>query len=211
MPVFRLADLTQIIQNKDYAKKFLQKMVKRGEIKKIKRDFYTLHEDPFLVSAFLSKPCYISTVSALYYHHLITQIPNEIFCFTTKRTGSVDFISKINFFHTKYFFGFKPERCKDFVIPIATPEKAIIDSMHIVPFSVFEEAFDEIEINTMVYYLKKIKKSSIVKRMGYLAERNGFSVYEKLKNFVNSKYIFLDPVAKKVGRKDKKWKVVVNG
>jgi len=211
VPVFGLADLTQIIQNKDYSKKFLRKMVKIGEIKRIKRDFYTLYDDPFLVSTFLVKPSYISSVSALYHHHLITQIPNDIFCFTTKQTGTIDFISKINFFNTNYFFGFKLEKYKNVAIPIATPEKAIIDSIRIVPFSVFEEDFDKIEMNIVIGYLKKIKKSSIVKRIGYLAERNGFSVYENLKKFVNNKYIFLDPLAKKSGEKDKKWRVIVNG
>jgi len=211
VPVFRLADLTQIVENREYAKKFLQRMVRQGKLQKIKRDSYTMHEDPFLVSTFLVKPSYISSVSALSFHRLITQIPKEVFCFTTKQSKVINFVSRINFVHTKYFFGFKPEKYEKFYIPIATPEKAIIDSIDIVPFSVFEEAFEKIDVELLVTYLKNIKKSSIVKRIGYLAGKNGFDIHEELKNFINNKYIFLDPLAKKNGKKDKKWKVIVNG
>ncbi len=211
VPVFGLADLAQIIQNRDYAKKYLQKMVRQGRIRKIKRDSYTLHDDPFLISTFLVKPSYVSSVSALSYHHIITQIPNEVFCFTTKRATRVDFVSRISFFHTKHFFGFVPERYMDFSIPVATPEKAIIDSIHTVPLSVFEEAFDMIDIDVMVDYLKRIKKSSIAKRIGYMAERRGFPVYERVRELLNNRYILLDPLAKRRGIRDKKWRLIVNG
>jgi predicted transcriptional regulator of viral defense system len=211
VPVFRLGDVSQIVENREYAKKFLQRMVRQGRLKKIKKDFYTIHEDPFLVSTFLIKPSYVSSVSALSFHHLITQIPKEVFCFTTKQSKTINFISGINFVHTKYFFGFKHVKHEKIYIPIATPEKAIIDSIGIVPFSVFDEAFEKIDIEQLIDYLKTIKKSSIVKRIGYLAEKNGFDVYEKLKKFINNKYIFLDPIAKRYGKKNKKWKVVVNG
>lgn len=211
MTVFRLADITQIIQNREYAKKFLRRMVREGKIKKVKRDFYTLYEDPFLVSTYLIKPSYISGVSALSFHHLITQIPKDVFCFTTKKKETIKFISEIRFFNTKYFFGFEMKEYGKFSIPIATPEKAIIDSIGITPVSVFEEAFEKIDTDTLTEYLKKIKKGSIVKRIGYLAEKKGFDIYEQLKKFVNNKYILLDPLAKRKGDSDKKWKVVVNG
>lgn len=210
VPVFKLADLTQIIQNKDYAKKFLRKAIERGYIKKIKRDFYTLHDDPLLVSTFLVKPSYISSVSALSYHRLITQIPNEIFCFTTKRAATIGFISKINFLHTRYFFGFRLEEYDKFHVPVATPEKAIIDSLGTFPVSVFEEALDNIDIDLMLSYLKKIRKSSVIKRIGYLAEKNGFHTYEKLKGFINNRYVFLDPLAKRKGERDRKWRIILN-
>ena len=80
-----------------------------------------------------------------------------------------------------------------------------------VPVSVFEEAFEDIETKTLIALLKKIKKGSVVKRIGYLAERNGLDVHEHLKKFLNNKYVLLDPLSKKTGNKNAKWKVVVNG
>jgi len=117
---------------------------------------------------------------------------------------------KINYFHSEYFFGFGKEKYGDFEVLIADPEKAIIDSFSIVPVSIFEEAFEDINENRMIDYLKRIKKSSIIKRVGYLMEKNGYNVYEKLKRYINYKYILLDPLASKKGKKNKRWGLIVN-
>jgi len=207
LPVFSLSDLNQVIENRGYAKKFLKRMCSQKKIFKIKKNFYTFYKDDLLVSTFLVKPSYISSASALSYYRLITQIPNEVFCATQKKSQK---IGKINFFHTNYFFGFKNEEYENFKIMIAEPEKAIIDSFSIIPVSIFEEAFEEINSDKMMEYLKKIKKSSIVKRVGYIMEKNGFDVYNELKNLINYKYINLDPLLKSKGRKDMKWKIIDN-
>src|SRR3989344_1823442 len=210
MPVFSLSDVNQIIENRDYAKKFLKRMLLNKKVFKIKKNSYTLHDDSFLVSNFLVKPSYISSISALSYHRLITQIPNEVFCMTSKNSSKIKFDNLINFFHTNYFFGFKEERYEDFKILIAEPEKAIIDSFFIVPVSIFDEALENIDAEKMINYLKKMGKGSIIKRVGYLMEERGIMVYDKLKRFINYKYIPLDPLLKRNGRKNKKWKIIIN-
>ena len=62
----------------------------------------------------------------------------------------------------------------------------------------------------MINYLKKMGKGSIIKRVGYLMEERGIMVYDKLKRFINYKYIPLDPLLKRNGRKNKKWKIIIN-
>jgi len=187
IPVFSLGDVNQIINNRNYAKEFIKRMYKKNKIFKIKKNVYSFYDDEFLISTYLNKPSYISSVSALSHYGLITQLPNKIFCATLKRSEK---INNINFFHTNYFFGFKKEEYAGFNIFIAEPEKAIIDSIGLFPVSVFEESFEEINVNKVLEYLKKIKKSNIVKRVGYLLEKNGFDVYDKLKENINYKYIF---------------------
>jgi len=210
LPVFSLSDVNQIINNRMYAKKFLSNILHQGKIFKIKRNAYTLHADSFLVSTFLVKPSYISSISALSYHKLITQIPKEIFCATSKHTKRFAFTEPIHFFHTKYFFGFAIVDYEQFSIPVADPEKAIIDSFSLVPVSLFEEAFENIDEQRMIEYLRKIKKSSIIKRVGYLLEKHGYKVYDTLKHLINYKYIPLDPLIKQKGAKDKKWGIIIN-
>ncbi len=210
MPVFSLADISQIVSSKEYAKKLLRRIVKSGAVFKIKRDLYSFYDDPFLASSFLLNPSYISSVSALSYHKLITQLPQNIFCFTPKQKKKFNFRTEILFFHTNYFLGFEMQKYENFILPIATPEKAIIDSLGIVPISVFEEAFEKINLERMLAYLKKIGKSCFAKRIGYLLEKNGFDAYDRLKKIINNKYILLDPTAKKQGKKDKKWKLIIN-
>ena len=62
----------------------------------------------------------------------------------------------------------------------------------------------------MIEYLKRIKKSSIIKRVGYLMEKNGYNSYDELKEYINYKYIVLEPLMKKMGKKDKKWGLIIN-
>lgn len=210
IPVFSLSDVSQIVSGKDYAKKILKKMNLRKEILKIRRDCYSFYDDPFLISTFLIKPSYISSASALSYHKLISQIPKDIYCLTIKRNSTIKFNGEIKFIHTKYFFGFEKANYEGFSLPIANPEKAIIDSLGLIPVSIFEEAIEKINIEKTLSYLNKIKKSSILKRMGFLLERNNFQVYEKLKKGINRRYIYLDPLAKKSGKKDRKWGLIIN-
>jgi len=47
--------------------------------------------------------------------------------------------------------------------------------------------------------------------MGFIAERNGFEIYEELKPFINNRYIFLDPLKARKGKKNKRWKLIENG
>lgn len=209
MPVFSLSDVNQVIGNRVYAKKFLKAQVEKGNISRIRRNIYTVHKDPFITSTFIIRPSYISSVSALSYHKLITQLPNRVFCATAKRSDTVDF-GKICFFHTNNFFGFSMEDYEGFKIAVADPEKAIIDSFSLVPVSVFEEAFDSVDREKMISYLRKIKKSSLIKRVGYLMEQAGFNAYEELKGMINYKYIGVDPMAELRGEKNTRWRLVIN-
>jgi predicted transcriptional regulator of viral defense system len=209
MPLFSLADVSQIVKSREYAKVVIRRMVKNEEVKRIKRDAYTFHEDPILVSTFLVKPSYVSSVSSLYLHKKITQIPNEVFCFTNNLPKKFFFVVPINFFHTDFFFGFELEKYGEFEILVATDEKAIIDSVGKVPLSVVEEAFEDLKIDRIIGYLKKIGKSSFAKRIGFLLERNGYDVYHELKGLIKGNYISLDPLIKSHKRKNRKWKVFI--
>jgi len=207
MPVFSLADVSQITKSKIYAKILISSLLKKGMVKKIKRDLYTLYDDPFLVATFIVRPSYISSISALSFYGDIPQLPNEIFCFTNKSPKTFHFIQTIRFFHTNFFFGFKEIEYKGFKILIADREKAIIDSIGKVPIYVFEEALEKINLEKMLDYVKRIGKRSLAKRIGYLLEKFGYDVYLDLKGFIDKKFVFLDPIVKGK-KKDKKWMVI---
>jgi predicted transcriptional regulator of viral defense system len=208
LPVFSLADVSQITKSRVYAKILLSSMLKKGRIKKIKRDLYTLHADPFLVATFIVKPSYISSISALSFYKDISQIPNEIFCFTTKPPKVFHFVQTIRFFHTKFFFGFEEKEYRGFKILIADREKAIIDSIGKIPIYVFEEALEKINTEKILGYVKRIGKKSLAKRIGYLLAKQGYDAYKEIKDLIDKKFVFLDPIAKGK-KKDEKWKVIV--
>jgi len=76
-----------------YAKFLASSLLKKGKIRKIKRDLYTLHDDAFLVATFIIRPSYISSISALSFYRDISQIPNEIFCITNTSSEVSHFTS----------------------------------------------------------------------------------------------------------------------
>ena len=209
VPAFSLADASQIIKNREYTKKALSRMAKSGRIMRIRKDLYTFHDDAFLISTFLLRPSYISGASALSYHHAISQIPNEVFCITAKPPKSYFFKENIQFHKTKFFFGFEMEEHLGFKVPVATIEKALIDSIGYVPVSLIEEAFGSVNVELMLEYLKKIKKSTTVKRIGYLLEVHGHDVFGALEKYLDKKYIPLDPLVKRKGERNKKWYIVI--
>ncbi len=210
VPVFSLSDVNQIVKNRAYSKKFIKRMAEGGKVFRIKRGLYTLYKDPLLVATFIKMPSYITGVSALSFHRAISQIPKDFFCFTLKQSSSLEFNGKLKYFKTRNFFGYNMEDYRNFKIPIADNEKAIIDSIGIIPLHVVEEAFEEIDENRMLSYLRKINKSEIVKRVGFLMERRGLEVYDKLKGHINYKYILLDPLGNKKGSRNKKWRLIIN-
>ena len=211
VPVFSLADASQIIESRLYAKKFLERMIRDGKIARVKRDCYTVHKDPFLLAPFIVSPSYITSVSALSFRGAITQMPKMVFCATSRRDKEIDFGQGIRCRHTNYFFGFAPEKYGEFSLQVATIEKAVIDSIGVVPLSVIEEAFREIGGEALLKQMARIRKGSVLKRIGFLADRNGIDLHRELKKYLNTRHILLDPLAGKKGEKNSKWKVIVNG
>lgn len=214
VPAFSLSDLSQLIPNRAYAKTVLARMLDGKKLMRVRKDLYTFHNDAFLIATFLLRPSYISGVSALSHRHAITQVPKEeVVCFTTKPTRRYFFVERIIFHHTKFFFGFEMGKYLGFDIPIATIEKALIDSVGHVPLSVVDEAFDDVNAERMLSYLGLIKKSSIVKRMGYLLEVHGHTdAFPMLKKYIDGKYIRLDPLSRSDvvgGKRNAKWKLVI--
>ncbi len=205
MPVFSLADISKITNSRSYAKKLIARLVRQETVKKIMRDAYTVHDDQFLIGPFIYMPSYISCASALQYYGLITQIPNAVFLMTKKRHKTITNNFNLIYHNTKNYFGFKIIDYKGIKLPIAEPEKAFIDSIGIHPIHLILESLEELNPEKLIFYAKKTKE---MKRIGYLLEKNNSSV--KTQKNISHKYIYLDPLGPKKGRKDKKWKLIVN-
>lgn len=208
MPIFSLADVSKITGSRDYSKKLLSRLIKKGVVKRIMRDKYSFHEkigDAFLMAPFLYSPSYISCASALSYYGLITQIPTSVFLMTSKRPKIIKTETTIIYHKTKHFFGFRQTELNGFKIPIAEPEKAFIDSIKIHPLHMIINVLSELDHKKLFSYAKKTNE---MKRVGYLLEKNNFEV--EIPKELSSKYIYLDPLGSKKGRKDKKWKLIVN-
>lgn len=129
--------------NEEYIHLIINNMVKKGEIKRITRGYYSYNDDPVL-SVFCFKPSYTGLQSALSIHNLWEQETIPIIITTKKVRQGVREINGANIMlrriSPKYFFGIGYIKENSFYIPVSDIEKTFID---------------------MVYYKQNIDKSLI--------------------------------------------------
>lgn len=135
-PVFGVNDLVQKNIPRDYAKKILHELFKSGKITRIERGKYTVLDDILIVATHLTEPCYVSMWSALSIQKLTNQVPFSVEIVTTRQR----FNRKIMFNNTPIIFytvrlemmyGYENIIWKEHIrIPVAKPEKIIIDALY---------------------------------------------------------------------------------
>lgn len=135
-PVFGVSDLTHQNISQQYAKKILHELHKSEKITRIERGKYTIIDDPLTVATHLTEPCYVSMWSALSIRKLTTQIPFSVEIVTTRKRFNRKIIfnnTPIIFYntHPKMLYGYENIIWKEHIrIPVAKPEKIIIDSLY---------------------------------------------------------------------------------
>ncbi len=209
-PVFTEKDVLKITKTtKKYARTLLSRLQKKGYIHRIERGKYSLYDDPLVFSSHLAKPSYLSLWTALRYHNLTQQQPQNVFVMVKSAKRKITLTNAaIHFIVTQHFWGYKTERYRDFDIFMAEPEKAIIDSLlaHL-PAEYIIEAIELCQNpQKLARYAKKTKNSSLIKRLGYLLEKYKHDSYG-LKP-LDYNYVHLD-YTKRKGKKDKKWRLIV--
>lgn len=219
-PVFNITTLqNKLDKGRGYTKLYLHRLKTRGYIHEIERNKYTTYEDAFLIAPHIAWPSYISCWSALNYHNLTEQIPHIISIITTKSKKPIKFGNmEINFINInkKNFFGYERIKYNNFDIFIANAEKSIIDSalLRKVSFSeimeIISRNISRIRIDMFLQYLKRIGNKSLIKRCGYLFEAQGKDYYKKWVNSIDATYIPLDYSRKAKGKKNKKWRLIIN-
>ncbi len=134
-PVFTPTDLHNEGIHENYAKKLLCLLAKNGEIKQIERGKYTCLDDPVAVAPHITSPSYISLWTALSIHKLTTQIPFSVEVITSRRRfkNRVEFLNTPIIFYKvdpKMMFGYEHIIWEGNVrIPVAVPEKVVIDAL----------------------------------------------------------------------------------
>ncbi len=209
-PIFTEKDVITLTKTtKKYARTLLSRLQQKGYIFRIERGKYSLYDDPLIFSSHLTKSSYLSLWTALRYHNLTQQQPQNIFVMVKSPKKKIKLANTtIHFIVTTQFWGYKKERYRDFDIFIAEPEKVIIDSLLArLPLEYIIEAI-ELHPNPqkIAKYAKKTKNSSLIKRVGYLLEKYKQNSYGLKPQDYN--YVLLD-YAKRKGKKDKTWRVII--
>lgn len=90
--------------------------------------------NPLILPHYLTSPvpCYISFLTALYYHGMISQIPDTIYAASLARTRQYKTpLARISIHRIEpnFFFGFRVD--PHLKIRMATPEKALLDTLYL--------------------------------------------------------------------------------
>jgi len=214
--VFNLLDMQRILgSSKQYAKIALNRLLKRGEIKRIKKNSYTMYDDVFVVSTNIIYPGYLSFWSASSYKGYTEQILKDVQVACSKKIKDISFENyRIEFIKVNSVFGYEKIKTNLGEMFVAIDEKLIIDSLeHQEKMGNFDEIEklirnSKIDKEKMVDFLARNKNSSTVKRAGYLLEK--LKKIDLSKEFsLDKNYVVLNKFSKKSKETNSKWRVKI--
>ncbi len=162
-PVVDIQSLKKFIKkkNKDYIYLLINNLLKKGEIRKITKGFYSIYDDPSLI-VFCFKPSYLGLQNAMSFHNLWEQETNPIVVTTRNLRKGIRKIFDRNVFirriDKKYIFGFEYYKDGDFYFPYSDVEKTFIDMIY------FRQPLDREVIDTFREKIDKKKLKEYLKR-----------------------------------------------
>jgi len=132
-PVFRARDVELIVKDRPYTLLLLHNLVRKGEVRRIVKGWYTTRVDPALaVLAF--RPAYLGLQQALSLRDLWEQETTVVIvtCISVRPgireiMGSNAVLHRIN---AKYFFGFDYLDYGGIAMPVSDVEKTLIDLVY---------------------------------------------------------------------------------
>ena len=215
MPMFTINDLSKLLRKDEkYVRVAAYRLKNKSLINRIERGKYTVYDDPVVFASSIAAPSYISFWTALRIYNLTEQLPTEVMVAVPKPRKEILFGSqRITFTKIRHLWGYIKMRYRDFDIMIAEKEKAVIDCMlsKNVPFDEAAKAVlsGELDYEKLMEYARKTENGSLAKRIGFLIEKQGRDA-SSLLDLIDSNYITLDWSFEKKGRKDFRWKVIIN-
>jgi predicted transcriptional regulator of viral defense system len=177
-PVFQTADVMLVLDiQKSHASKLLERLAHHGHVIRLKRGLWAIPEsiDPLALVPYLTAPfpSYVSLQSALYYHDMISQIPEVIYCVSLARTRTYETpVATISVHHIpgSFFFGY--EERGEHHVRMALPEKALLDALYlsqsrsrlfaILPEVEFPPQFNIKKAKNMIQKIADIRRRSLV-------------------------------------------------
>ncbi len=162
-PVFGVDDLVKRGVPRDYAKTLLYRLNKRGEISRIERNKYTTRDNPMTIAPYLTHPSYLSLWTSLRFHNMTQQSPFTIEVVTSRPryNRKIDFKgTKIQFYEVKpkIMFGYAYQIYEKDRIPIASPEKALVDGIYLnaIPMEEVEAIISDLDEKKVKDYAARV-------------------------------------------------------
>ncbi|MBU0591232.1 hypothetical protein KKF81_02115 [Candidatus Micrarchaeota archaeon] len=197
------------------ARVYVNRMIKKGLLKRVEAGKYTISEDPFVVASQLISPSYISFFTAFYLLKMVPQEITKITIATSKRKKPINVLGmNVEFIQIKksMMFGFRKTRLisGNSYIMLADPEKAAVDALYrpgTMPISYLKDLLKMLNVKKLEEYSLRTGSEAVLRRMGFLLDNCGIphSLKPKSKNIY-----FLNPKIHCKGKLDRKWRLHVN-
>lgn len=179
LPVLRTADAAaELDVSPTNASAIMARLSKLGHVVRIKRGLWAFSDTiplaivPYLTAPF---PSYVSLHSALYYHGMVSQIPDTVFCVSVARTRvyrSVLGVVSVHHIPRNLFFGYETNEREG--VSMASPEKALVDFLYLgptksrlfaaLPEVTFPATFSDKRMRSMIAKVHDKKRRSYVRR-----------------------------------------------
>lgn len=171
----------------------------------------TAIEDPWVIAARVFEPCYVGGWSAAEYWGLTEQIFRTVVIITTRKvSGRRPKIQATEFWIKKVaksrFFGTKTVWRGRVPVQVSDTTKTVVDLLDdpgtgggIRTVENILRAYlasSEKDLNRLLEYSRRMKNGAIIKRLGYLLDRSGFSdssILSSLRNSLTLGHSKLDP------------------
>lgn len=171
--------LSEMGASKEYSYLIITNMLKKNQIKKIKRGVYTFGNDPMLAN-FAYSPAYHGLQDALSLLDLWDQETNTVILTPLKvRSGVKNMLGGnviIRRISRNMFFGFDTIRYFDYWIPVSDIEKTFID------FIYFKEPLSLEVIGKMKKRIDKKKLNNYLKRCSPRLKKKVLKIYKNPKD-----------------------------
>ncbi len=234
--VFTLRDAQAVFEKGyGYLRFLLHSLARKGWVERVKQGVYVIvplevpsgaayTEEAFLIAARLLEPSYLSYGTALTHYRWTEQPSAVIYSATTKPTRRFE-VHGVGYYYARVtsrkFFGYREQWVGATQVKIAEREKALIDAFDrldlcggvVEAFKSLAAASKEINWETLLEYGLRASNRSVLKRIGYLAERDGLApslVLRTLQKEISRAYALLDPGRMPTGRILERWKLRVN-
>jgi len=217
-----------------YAANILYRLAAKGWLQRIERGKYRLipleagpeaqwAEHEFRIAAALVAPYYLAYATALAHYGYTERALNPIWIATTRAREPL-ILDGITYrfvgLNARKFFGYTHIQVMETLIALAEREKALADGFDHPEYcgGVIEAAKglwygrDEIDLERLVAYGRRLANRSALKRLGFWLDQLGIADLGIRTQLApgDRNYPLLDPSGPRQGRKDTRWRLIVN-
>ena len=170
--LFSPLELQRILAVSTVSARFLvHRYAKRGVFLKLRKGLYCLADQPpseLTLANRLYEPSYLSFEFALSYHHVIPEAVYVVTSATPRPTRALTALGKTFEYHRlkkPAFTGYEPVKVGAETVLMATPEKALVDTLYYVDLKK-KEFNDRLDVRTLNWkrmesYAKLFRRSSL--------------------------------------------------